>query len=134
MTRIIAAVMALAALPSLAAAGTPAPSAFGLWRNPRGTIDVRISPCGTNLCGTVARASREAEQDAHEAGVASLIGIQLLQGYRQIAANRWEGRVFVPDMGGTYSSRIVEISPTQLKISGCLVGGWICKSQLWTRD
>lgn len=129
-TVIVVATVALQAAP---AAADSSRSAYGLWRNPRGTIDVLISPCGAQVCGTVARASPQAEQDAREAGVRNLIGIRLLQDYRQVARSRWEGRVYVPDMGGTFSSHIVLVSPSELRISGCLVGGWLCKSQRWTR-
>lgn len=125
----------LAALAASAAplSADPVSVVDGVWRNPRGTIDVRIAPCGDQLCGTVARASPEAMQDARDAGVPNLIGVQLLQNYHQVAPDRWEGRVYVPDMGGTFSSHIVKVSPSALRIAGCLIGGWICKSQLWTR-
>lgn len=125
--------LAMLALQITPASADTAGSIYGLWRNPRGTIDVRIAPCGTNLCGTVARASPEAQEDGKSAGLPTLIGIELLRDYRQVSADRWDGRVYVPDMGGTYSSHIVQQSPTALRISGCLLGGWLCKSQLWTR-
>ena len=115
------------------AAATASSSVYGLWRNPRGTIEARIAPCGARLCGTVFRASPEAERDARDAGVQELVGVQLLRHYRQVAPGRWKGRVYVPDMGGTFGSRMVQLSPTQLKISGCMIGGSLCKSQLWTR-
>jgi uncharacterized protein (DUF2147 family) len=127
----ISAVLVLQSAP--APASPMSSTAFGLWRNPRGTVDVRIAPCGNELCGTIARASPEAERDAREAGVQHLVGLELLRNYEQVAPDRWTGRVYVPDMGGTFSSHMVQLSPGQLKISGCLVGGYFCKSQLWTR-
>lgn len=122
-------VLALQASPAFAVSST----AFGLWRNPRGTVDVRIAPCGDRICGTIARASPQAVRDAREAGVQNLVGLELLRNYQQVGPDRWTGRVFVPDMGGTYSSHMVQLSPRQLRISGCLVGGYFCKSQLWSR-
>jgi uncharacterized protein (DUF2147 family) len=124
---------ALAALTLAAPAMAGQGSADGIWRNPRGTIDVRIQPCGEQLCGVIARASPEAMQDAKDAGIANLIGIELLKDYRKTGPTRWDGTVYVPDMGHSFSSHIEQISPTELKISGCLIGGWLCKSQLWTR-
>ena len=106
---------------------------FGIWRNPLGTIDIRTSPCRTGLCGAIVRASPQAIADARDAGVNKLIGLELLQDYHQSGAGRWAGRVYVPDMGRTFSSRIDQIASDQLKISGCLWGGWICKSQVWHR-
>ncbi len=109
------------------------PPIIGLWHNPMGTIQVRTMNCNGELCGTIAHATPEAEQDARESGVTELIGVQLLSGYRETAPGKWSGIVFVPDMGRRFSSRIVQISPDTLKISGCLIGGWFCKSQIWTR-
>jgi uncharacterized protein (DUF2147 family) len=106
---------------------------FGIWRNPHGTIDIRTSPCPTGLCGAIVRASSQAIADAREAGVDKLIGLQLLKDYHQSGSGHWAGRVYVPDMGRSFSSRIDQIASDQLKISGCLWGGWICKSQVWHR-
>lgn len=125
--------LAILAFQSAPAVAGPGGAIYGIWRNPRGTIDVRIAPCGAEICGTIARASPQAQKDAHNAGVETLLGVQLLRHYTQVSDNRWEGRVYVPDMGGTFSSHIVAQSPDTLKISGCLIGGWVCKSQLWTR-
>jgi uncharacterized protein (DUF2147 family) len=124
----------LAALQAPPAAAGPYASIEGLWKNPSGSIQVRIAQCGSQLCGTVERASPAAEKDARDAGAPRLVGTELLRDYRQVAPGRWEGRVYVPDLGGTYSSHIVQITPNELKVSGCLVGGWFCKSQRWTRD
>ena len=111
---------------------TPNP-VLGVWANPKGTLAVETAPCGQNLCGAIVRANDEAMADARDAGIPRLIGIQLLQGYRPTSGKIWAGRVYVPDMGRTFSSRIEQMSPDTLKISGCLVGGFLCKSQLWHR-
>jgi uncharacterized protein (DUF2147 family) len=36
-------------------------------------------------------------------------------------------------MGRRFSSQINELPTGQLKIKGCILGGLICKSQVWTR-
>jgi uncharacterized protein (DUF2147 family) len=71
--------------------------------------------------------------DAREGGVSKLLGTALLQDYRETEKNHWAGRVYVPDMGKTYSATIEQIDVDQLKISGCVLGGWICRSQIWRR-
>lgn len=105
----------------------------GSWINPRGTVTVRAGPCQDGLCGWVSRADGQAQQDAHDAGISNLVGIELLQGYRRTGATRWTGRVYVPDMGGTYYSTIQQLDADRLKISGCILGGLLCKSQIWRR-
>jgi len=115
---------ALAAAP----VAVPHDEPVGLWQNPRATIRVRTAPCGTALCGAIVAAAPTAD-----AGVTSLIGTELLRDYRQIGPDRWAGTVYVPDMGHSFSSRIVQLSPDTLQISGCLIGGFLCKSQIWKR-
>ncbi|MEE4451613.1 DUF2147 domain-containing protein [Novosphingobium resinovorum] len=125
-------------LPLLAALAVPvgasaAPSpAEGVWLNPSGSVAVRTGACGPGLCGRVVWASAKARADAQGSGIASLIGTELLQDYRP-AGRVWRGTVYVPDMGRRFDSRIEPLSPTQLKISGCVLGGLLCRSQVWTR-
>lgn len=122
------------------AAGTPAGAAqrpdavIGRWSNPKGTLAVQTGPCADgSLCGQIVWASAQAQADARDAGVAALVGTQLLQGYRPEGRGSWAGRVYVPDMGRSFSSRIRQTSAGTLSISGCLVGGFLCKSQVWHR-
>lgn len=105
----------------------------GNWINPRGTLVVTTGPCGADLCGRISWANDVALADAADAGVTHLIGTELLQDYRATGAGRWTGRVYVPDMGRTFSSTIQQLDANRLKISGCLIGGWFCKSQIWQR-
>lgn len=114
-------------------AQSTSPGAMGIWANPKATLQVRTFSCGTNLCGTIIGATAEALADARDAGVTKLVGTELLQDYAQTSPRHWSGRVYVPDMGRTFSSRITQDSPGTLKIAGCLVGGWFCKSQVWHR-
>ncbi len=103
------------------------------WINPHGTVKVETAPCNGKLCGWVVWATPEAMQDARDSGVHTLIGTELLQDYRQVAAGRWQGRVYVPDMGRTFDSTITRPEPDRIKISGCVLGGMFCKSQVWRR-
>ncbi len=120
----------------LAASAQPSPKqsqTHGIWVNPYDNVKVETGDCGGKLCGWVVWATPEAEQDARDGGVQKLVGTELLQDYRQTGGNRWQGRVFVPDMGRTYYSTITRQESGALRISGCILGGLICKSQLWRK-
>jgi len=106
----------------------------GTWVNPRGSVKVKTGECGTDVCGWIVWANDQAMSDAREAGVDKLVGTMLLKDYRTVSPDHWEGHVYVPDMGGTYFSRMERLDPEHLKISGCVLGGWICKSQVWLKD
>lgn len=130
--------LALVAVAAAAPAGRPVravdPGPFGLWRNPDGSLVVRLEPCADRLCGVIAWASPAAIADAHDSGIAQpLVGTQLLIDYRPAGVGIWRGRVYVPDMGGTFLSKIVRKSADALDISGCVLGGLICKHQTWHR-
>jgi uncharacterized protein (DUF2147 family) len=118
-----------AALPRSA----PIEQVLGTWTNPKRTLAVRTEMCGVQLCGSIVSATPKAQQDAREAGVDRLIGTQLLRDYRFTGKNQWSGTVYIPDMGRSFSSRIVQLSPRVLRISGCILKGLICRSQDWIR-
>lgn len=116
-----------------AAVARPNPM-LGTWVNPKHTVAVQTAACERGgLCGAIVRADLQAMADARDAGVPQLIGPQLLQDYHPAHGRVWIGRVYVPAMGRSFSSRIEQVSPDALKISGCLVRGFLCKSQVWQR-
>lgn len=107
---------------------------IGRWINPYGSVVVETQPCGERLCGRVSWANPEAQQDARDSGLTSLIGTQLLEDYRPTGSRQWRGRVYVPDLGHSFQSTIVMEDTATLRISGCILGGLICKSQRWRRQ
>ena len=54
--------------------------------------------------------------------------------YHPTNGGEWEGSVFVPDLKRTFYSRLYRLSDKQIRISGCILGGLICKYQTWTRQ
>lgn len=110
------------------------PEIVGIWVNPSGSVRVETGECDGKLCGWVVWADGKALADARDAGVSNLVGTKLLQDYRPTDAGRWQGRVYVPDMGGTFFSRMALVDAGQLRISGCILGGLLCKSQVWHKQ
>ena len=127
---------ALALLATTANVPVPQPEGRqpqGLWLGPHNNVAVRTGPCGDRLCGWIVWADREAQADARDGGTSRLVGTELLEDYRAEGKGQWRGTVFVPDLGRRFSSQISQLSPGQLRVKGCILGGLICKSQLWTR-
>jgi len=119
----------------LAATAVPAPAAIvGVWHNPKNSVAVKTGACGQRLCGWIVRASAKAQADARRAGAPELIGTALLRSYRPNGRGRWSGQVWIPDMGRAFGSTITQLDPDTLNVKGCLIGGFICKSQVWRRD
>jgi uncharacterized protein (DUF2147 family) len=105
----------------------------GIWLNPKGTVAVQTQSCGRDFCGRIVWASAVAVADAKESGIANPVGIEVLKDYRRSGDGSWHGMVYVPDMGRSFHSTIVALAPDRLKVSGCLIGNFICKSQIWRR-
>lgn len=105
----------------------------GRWRNPSGSVIVLIEPCGDALCGTVAAASDRARADARRGGTANLVGTRLMTGFKPAGSDKWRGRMFVPDINHRSKAELRIVGPSQLKVTGCMVGRMICKSQIWSR-
>lgn len=57
---------------------------------------------------------------------------QILRSAAKTAPNSWTGDLFNPEDGKTYSGKITYDSPTQLTLTGCLMG-FLCQSETWTR-
>jgi uncharacterized protein (DUF2147 family) len=128
-----ASLIVLSAALTMAASPQPGTTLQGYWRNPKGTVEVQIDACESGMCGTVVAASPSAVADARDSGYPSLVGMQLLYGYHAAGPDEWRGTIFVPDIGRSFSSHIELVDPDHVRVSGCLVGKFLCKSQLWRR-
>ncbi len=105
----------------------------GRWKNPSGSVVVAIAPCGDAWCGIVASASDGAKADARRGGTANLVGTQLMTGFKPAGPGKWRGRMFVPDINHRSKAELRMVGSDKLKVTGCMVGRMICKSQMWTR-
>lgn len=123
---------ASAVLLLLTGAQEPPESIEGRWKSPGGNSIIDIAPCGASLCGTVAWASEKAKHDSRKT-VDQLVGTQLLTNLAQRSQGRWQGRLFIPDKNMRVTAKLQLAAPGQLKVSGCLAGRALCKSELWTR-
>ncbi len=105
----------------------------GIWRNPQDSVHVQSRHCGADMCGTVVWANDKAKADAARGGTEQLIGLDLFQQFTIDRRGTWHGKVYVPDIGKTFSGTVTVIDKNTLKGSGCLLGHIGCKSQVWTR-
>lgn len=113
----------------------PAPSdTFGVWRNPKDNVRVEIRPCGEAACGTVIWATAKAQAKARAAGTPSLVGTQVLKNL-ELDERRgvWRGKVFVPELNRNFTGIAEPVAAGQLRAKGCVIGGFLCKSQIWTK-
>src|SRR5436305_1922615 len=102
----------VAAAPAVA----PAPTTpFGIWATEENKGNVRIEPCGQNLCGYAAKT-----------GERILINMKPSDG-------KWTGQIHDPDAGRKYDSTIAMKGTNLLKVQGCAFVGMFCGGQTWKR-
>jgi uncharacterized protein (DUF2147 family) len=124
--------VALSALYSVAFAKMPAGASIeGLWRNPAGTAVIAIGPCKEDYCGKVAWASERGQREA-KTGTSNVVGSTVLTGLRRSGAS-WTGRLFIPDDNIHVAAQLQLLNDRNLKLTGCVLAGLLCRSQVWTR-
>lgn len=120
-------------------AGTPAMSSevFGTWRSAEndegGYIHVEIGPCQSDaakVCGKILKAFSK-DPDATPP---AWLGRNIIEGMVPDGPNTWDdGTIWAPDEDETYSSEMELKSVDRLEVSGCVLGGLVCRGQEWTR-
>ena len=117
-------ILALAALILSAGSALAADPLEGDWRT---AVDdngnsgiVRVQPCGDALCGTLVKAYDAAGKEWKSPN----LGRQILSQTVSKGNGNYTGRVFSPDRGKTYNSKL-KMNGSALKVSGCVLG--ICR-------
>lgn len=125
--------LVLLALSVAATAGTPA-SLEGHWKNPKGSVTVRIATCGNAICGVVVDATEKAKATARKGGTPNLIGTRILSGLRPTGDGSFKGQAFDPKRNIRAPATVRVVGPDAIQVRGCaLAGMFICKEQRWTR-
>jgi len=133
-TSVVALTAAIGLSAALPAAAADQPFTYGVWRNPKNSVHVEIKPCGGGkACGYVVWANQEAKDDAKKGGTPDLVGLQLLRDFQLQKNGSWKGKVFVPDLNMNFNGTADFPDATTMKAKGCLIGGFLCKSQTWRR-
>jgi uncharacterized protein (DUF2147 family) len=127
------------ALPVLAADPT------GVWFTEDNDARVRIYACDQDLCGTVLSLKEPNDPDTGKPRLDKLnqdaskrdrtiVGIELMSGLKPNGTpDQWEGSLYNPDDGYTYKGILTVQDLLTLKLQGCVLGGLICKSEIWKR-
>src|SRR5512139_3361495 len=127
----------------LAAPAGPAqttPGVSGNWIVQDRSAVIAIAPCGSRVCGRIARAlirkPGHPDTDVRNPDPSlrrkPLIGLQILSGFVP-DGDRWDqGSIYDPESGKSYRS-ILRLGPDgSLNVSGCIL--FICRTQRWTRE
>jgi uncharacterized protein (DUF2147 family) len=111
----------LAFLHTSASAGEVA----GVWLHEDGASKVRFAPCGPALCGSIVWLK--------ETTGPAKVGQRVFYDMVPSGDNSWSGKAFEPSSGREYSGKM-SLAGDRLTTSGCVLGGLICKSIVWSRS
>ena len=118
------------------ALGTPASASAqaleGKWTNPKRSVIVNVSRCGSAYCGTVSWAAEKTREKVAENG-RKLVGTRILSDLRPAGEGMYKGRAFEPKRNIRGSATVRQIGPNVMVVKGCAVLGVLCKEQRWTR-
>ena len=105
----------------------------GQWKNPKGSVVVRLAPCGNAVCGVVVNASEHAKETARKGGTPNLVGTRILSGLRPTGNGSFKGQAFDPKRNIRAPATVRMLGPDALSVEGCALLGLVCKEQRWTR-
>ena len=123
----------------LAAPAAAAPGVEGTWLTEDKNALVTIRPCGGSVCGAISKVlvqkpgvpTTDIKNPNPALRKRPFVGLVFLSGFKR-AGTGWEGgRIYDPNTGKTYRSKIAVQPDGRLKVSGCVA--FICRSQYWTR-
>ncbi|MBJ6125454.1 DUF2147 domain-containing protein [Microvirga splendida] len=128
---ILALGLVMLALPASAQPADPS----GTYLSETGETRVRIARCGGAYCGTIIAVQGEAKDvnnpDPKLKG-RNLVGVQMISNI-QPSAEGFTGQLYNYKDGKTYSGKMSFAGGKAMQLSGCVLGGLICRSQTWAK-
>jgi uncharacterized protein (DUF2147 family) len=106
----------------------------GTYLSETGETRVRIAKCGAAHCGTIISVQGETKDvNNPDAGLKSrsLVGIQMISDIRP-AQDGFTGKLYNYKDGRTYTGKMT-FAGKAMQLSGCVLGGLICRSQTWAK-
>lgn len=129
--------LSLAALGLFLLAGSAHAQALdpsGTYLSESGETRVRIAKCGEAYCGTIVSVQGDIKDvnnpDANQRE-RSLVGVQMISNI-QPSGNGFTGQLYNYKDGKTYTGKMT-FAGKALQLSGCVMGGLICRSQTWAK-
>jgi len=131
-----------AALASFAAPAFAADPVEGEWLTESGSGKVKIAPCAAKpdrMCGHISWLRNPADAKATDGNNPDaalkkrpILGLPLIRDFKQAGPGKWTGgKIYDPNSGKTYDSKI-SINPNgTLKVDGCILV--VCQAQTWKR-
>ena len=114
----------------------------GTWAMSDGKVTVKVDQCGGNLCAHIialkepiskidGKPKVDRENPDPDKRQRPLIGLSILIGMKPAGQDLWQGAIYNPDDGKTYSATVKSSGKT-MKVKGC-VAAVFCKTNTFVR-
>jgi uncharacterized protein (DUF2147 family) len=110
-------------------------SATGEWLVADNSARIAIHACGHRLRGTIAWERVHGLDDQNpdpSKRHRPTLGLPVLIGMQSTGPDSWAGRIYNADNGKTYDAKVKLLSPTTLRVEGCVMG-FLCGGETWTK-
>jgi uncharacterized protein (DUF2147 family) len=123
----------LAVVSGLATPAFAADPVEGIWKTKPDDNNnfgyVQIAPCGERFCGVLIKSFGSDGNEMQSPNVGkNIVWDMVAQGDGHYGS----GKVWSPDRDKTYNSKML-LKGDVLDVSGCVLGGLICRASTWTR-
>lgn len=112
-----------------------APGIIGTYVNESGRTKVRLNECDAGVCGTVVW-MKEPVNDINNPDATKrdrpVVGLQAVT-LKSTGVGSYAGSLYDTESGKTYSGK-AKFSDQGVELSGCVLGGLICRASVWRRE
>lgn len=138
----VVAMLAVVLAAPLASRAQGAPEPTGIWLTQAGDARVKVSKCGSGICGVIVGLRDPVDLATGKPAIDNknpnpalatrpIIGLPLFSGMRPVSTHKWSGRIYNADDGSHYASSISATGTDTLRVEGCV--GVLCGGETWTR-
>lgn len=116
----------------------------GKWLTENRDSHVQFQPCDSFDCGRIVWLEKDIDPETGKAWTDKfnpdetlkskpLNGLVFISDLKAVAPGYWEGNLYNPRDGRTYSGSLQQQGPDKLELKGCALFGLVCQSEFWTR-
>ncbi|MEM8839037.1 MAG: DUF2147 domain-containing protein [Pseudomonadota bacterium] len=128
-------ICALAAF-TLSSTGAFAADPTGVWTNTDGESKIKVSNCGSSLCGQIVwlkKPRKDTENVDESKRSRDLVGVQIFNDLKKNGDNQWVGSSYSPRKGKIYSGAAT-LKGDRLTLKGCLTSArLLCQTVKFNR-
>jgi uncharacterized protein (DUF2147 family) len=110
---------------------------YGIWRDAKNEGLLKIYSCADKLCIKITKVKKKGVRDELNPNRAlrnrHLLGVSIMSDGKKTGPVVWKGHIYNPEDGRTYAGSLKLIKENKIKLTGCVLGGLFCNSEVWQK-